>query len=78
MLFLGQGKSTRQIWKRHITPNMRVLAIPNSKVWIACFALLRQYRDVGLLFPLGFGEQFEKFRKGRVVGFLASIPPLRN
>lgn len=56
--------------------DLRVLAVPNSKVRVACFGLLWQYGDVGLLFSLGFGELFEKGCKGRIVGFLAGISAL--
>jgi hypothetical protein len=56
--------------------DLRILAVPDSKVWISCLSLLWQYSNVDLLFSLGFGEPFEKFRKGRIVGFLTSIPAL--
>ena len=63
-------------WLRLNVADLRVLAVPNSKVWIARFGLLRQYSDMGLLFSLGLGELFEKCGKGSIVGLLTRISPL--
>jgi hypothetical protein len=56
--------------------NLRMLPIPNSEVWIASLSFLREDGDVNFLESLGFGELFEKFRKGRIVGFLTCIASL--